>query len=425
MGHPALSAAMPALDDHDDAEGRSNPNASPRPRRAPASVRGMTPRDRVLTALAHEQPDRVPIVLGVTNATGIKMRTYREIKRLAGIDAPDAWLYDWPELGSAAVDDATLRRLHVDVRAVLDREPAATLARNRDRPAHSDYVNSWGSGAVEIAPDEWFPMIEPLAEATTLDAIERYPWPDVDDPSRFAVMGEDAARLAADGEFAIVVAPWLAFPLERAFAMQGMDRFLMNAALFPDFAAALLTRITDLCERLVTNALDAVGPNVDIVKIGDDLGTQQSLLMSPAMYRSLLKPLHARLIESIRSRTRARVFFHTDGDVFPLIEDLVEIGVDILNPVQTSAGRMSDLATLKARYGDALSFCGAIDTQRILPHGRPEEVRAEVRRVIDVLGAGGGYLLSSVHTVMNDVPAENVLAMVDEAVAHRPRAAVA
>lgn len=377
----------------------------------------LTSRERVLTALAHEEPDRVPIVIGVSNATGIKMKPYRELKRLIGVDAPDAWLYHWPELGSAAVDEATLLRLHGDVRGVLDREPAAVLERNRARPPHSDYVNSWGSGAVEIAPDEWFPMIEPLAEATAIDAIEAFPWPDMDDPSRVAQMRDEARRLAADAEFAVMVTPWLLFPLERAFAMQGMDRFLMNAALYPDFAAALLEKITGLCERLMGHVLDEVGEDVDIVKIGDDLGTQTSLLMSPTMYRMLLKPLHAELIASIRRRTAARIFFHTDGDVFPLIDDLVEIGVDILNPIQTSAGRMSDLAALKGRYGRSLVFCGGIDTQRILPHGSPDQVAAEVRRVIGELGPGGGYLLASVHTIMNDVPAANILAMVDAAVA--------
>jgi uroporphyrinogen decarboxylase len=384
----------------------------------------LTPRERVLTALAHEEPDRVPIVIGVSNATGIKMAPYRELKALAGIDAPDAWLYDWPELGTASVDEATMRRLHGDVRGVLDREPAAVMERNRTRPTHSDYINSWGSGAVEIAPGDWFPMIEPLAEATAIDEIECFPWPDMDDPSRVAHMTAEARALADAGEFAVMVTPWLLFPLERAFAMQGMDGFLMNAALHPDFAAALLGKITALCERLMGHVLDAVGNDIDIVKIGDDLGTQQSLLMSPAMYRTLLKPLHAELIASIRRRTTAKVFFHTDGDVFPLLDDLVEIGVDILNPIQTSAGRMSDLAGLKQRYGRSLVLCGGIDTQRILPHGSPDEVGAEVRRVIGELGPGGGYLLASVHTIMNDVPAANILAMVDAAVAAgRPVAA--
>jgi len=197
--------------------------------------------------------------------------------------------------------------------------------------------------------------------------------------------------------------------------MQRMDRFLLNTAVEPEFAAALLRKIGGLCDRLMGHVLDAVGDDIDIIKIGDDLGMQQSLLMSPATYRSMLKPIHAASIAAIRRRTSAKVFFHTDGDVFPLLDDLVEIGVDILNPIQTSAGQMADLAILKRRYGDVLTFCGGIDTQRILPHGTPDEVRAEVRRVIGELAPGGGYLLASVHTIMDDVPAANILAMVDAA----------
>jgi uroporphyrinogen decarboxylase len=138
-------------------------------------------------------------------------------------------------------------------------------------------------------------------------------------------------------------------------------------------------------------------------------------MISPAMYRETLKPVHADLISFIKARTKARILFHSDGDVFDLVPDLVEIGVDILNPIQSGAGRMSDLARLKRTYGRDLVFCGAIDTQRVLPYGTPEEVRAEVRRVIGLLGPGGGYILSAVHTVMDEVPPENVLAMVDAA----------
>jgi len=136
-------------------------------------------------------------------------------------------------------------------------------------------------------------------------------------------------------------------------------------------------------------------------------------MISPKMYRKILKPIHAELISFIKERTKAKVFFHTDGDVFNLIEDFIEIGVDILNPIQTSAGKMSDLEGLKERYGERLVLCGAIDTQNILPNGTPEEVRQEVRRVINILGQGGGYMVASVHTIMQEVPPENVLAMVD------------
>ncbi|HET7235536.1 MAG TPA: uroporphyrinogen decarboxylase family protein [Actinomycetota bacterium] len=373
----------------------------------------MTPRERVLAALRHEEPDRVPIVLGVSNATGIKMKPYRELKRLLGIDAPNRYLYGWPELGTAEVDEETLVRLGTDVRGVWDVEPASVLERNASRPPHADYINSWGSGAREIRPGEWFPMVCPMADATTLQELEDYPWPDMDDPTRVAHVAAEAARLAADGRFAIMATPWLLFPLERAFAMQGMDRFLMNLALHPDFAEALLWKLEELCKTLMGHFLEALGPNVDIIKIGDDLGTQESLLMSPDMYRRILKPIHADYIAFMHQRTDAKVFFHTDGDVFPLIDDLLEIGVDILNPIQTSAGKMANLEELKARWGDRLTFCGGIDTHRILPAGTPEEVRAEVRRVIGILAPRGGYMVSSVHTVMDDVPAQNILAMVD------------
>ncbi len=373
----------------------------------------MTSRERVLMAIDHQEPDRVPIVLGVSNATGIKMEPYRELKELLEIDAPDDYLYDWPELGTAKIDEATLQRLHSDVRGILDLEPAHVLERNRYRPEHSDYIDSWGSGAKEVKPGEWFPMVHPLASATTIEELEAHPWPDMDDPSRVSHVAAEAKALAEDGRHAIMATPWLLFPLERAFAMQGMDTFLMNMALYPEFTEALLWKLQDVCKQLMGNFLTALGPNVDIIKIGDDLGTQQSLLMSPDMYRKVLKPIHADWIEFIKARTDAKVFFHTDGDVFPLIDDFVEMGIDILNPIQTSAGKMADLEALRDRYGTKLTLCGAIDTQRILPHGTPEEVRSEVKRVIDILGPGGGYMVSSVHTVMNDVSAENVLAMVD------------
>ncbi len=381
------------------------------------------PRERVLASLNHREPDRVPIVLGVSNATGIKMKPYRQLRRMLGVEAPDRYLYRWPELGTALPDEEVLVRLGTDVRGVWDLEPADVLTANAERPDHSDYLNSWGSGAREVRPGEWFPMVCPLASATTVAEIESYPWPDMNDPTRVAHVAAEAERLAADGRYAIMATPWLLFPLERAFAMQGMDTFLMNMALYPDFAEALLWKIEALCKTLMGHFLEALGPNVDIIKIGDDLGTQESLLMSPDMYRAMLKPVHADYLAFIRSRTDAKIFFHTDGDVFPLIDDFVEMGVDVLNPIQTSAGKMSDLVELKRRWGDTLTFCGAIDTHRILPTGSPREVADEVRRVIEIMAPGGGYMVSSVHTVMDDVPAENILAMVDAVLDADPAAA--
>ena len=373
----------------------------------------MTSRERVLAALAHEQPDRVPIVIGTSNTTGMKMGAYRRLKAHLGITTPDRYIYDWPELGTAALDEETLLRLRSDARGVLDRFPADVYRRNRARPPHDPFIDDWGTGQVEISPGSWFPGVHPMKDARTLDDIEHYPWPDMDDPSRVAHVRAEAARLRDENEFAVIGTPWLLFPLERAFAMQGMDAFLMQMVLAPEFARALLEKIAGLCKRLMGHFLAECGDLLDVIKIGDDLGTQDRLLMSPKMYRAVLKPIHADYIAFIRERTKARVFFHTDGDVFDLVDDFVEIGVDILNPVQTSAGRMADLPALKRRYGSRLSFCGAIDTHRVLPSGTPAEVREEVRRVIGIMGTGGGYLVSSVHTIMDDVPPENIVAMVD------------
>lgn len=375
----------------------------------------LTPRERVLLALSHEEPDRVPIVLGASNATSLQMGAYRRLKAHLGIQAPDCYLYDWPELGTAALDEQTLQHLQSDVRGVQDRFPQAVLERNAALPPQAPRFDDWGVGRTQIQEGVWFPSIHPLAEATAPEDLERYPWPDMNDPQRVAHVHEQAQRLANEGRYAILGVPWLLFPFERAIALQGMEKFLVNMVRHPDFAQALLLKVADLCRTLMGHFLEAMGENIDIIKIGDDLGGQNGLLISPALYRRMLKPIHADYIAFIKQRTRAKVFFHSDGDIFDLLDDLVEIGVDILNPLQTTAGKMANLAELKRRYGKNLVFCGGIDTQRLLPFGSPQEVRQEVRRVIEHLAPGGGYFLAAVHTILDDTPPKNILAMVEAA----------
>jgi uroporphyrinogen decarboxylase len=356
------------------------------------------------------------VIIGTSNTTTLKMHPYQRLKTLLNIQAEERYIYDWPELGSALLDEQVLQRLHSDARPVLDRFPESITQRNLHRPPHTPFIDDWGSGSVEIEPGKWYPGVHPLSEANAIEAIDAYPWPDMNDPTRLAGVREQARRLREQNQYAIIATPWLLFPLERAFAMQGMDQFLMNLGLHPEFAEALLLKILSLCKQLMALFLEELGENVDIIKIGDDLGTQDRLLMSPRMYRQMLKPIHADYIAFIKEHTQAKVFFHTDGDVFDLIDDFIEIGVDILNPIQTSAGRMANLKALKQRCAGKLCLCGAIDTQRILPYGTPEEVRQEVRRVIELLGPGGGYMVASVHTIMDEVPPENILAMAEAAV---------
>ncbi|MBM4427490.1 MAG: hypothetical protein FJ031_09650 [Chloroflexi bacterium] len=373
----------------------------------------LTSRERVLATLNHEKPDRVPIVLGASNATGIKMVAYRRLKKLLNFEAPERYLYDFPELGTAFIDEPMLERLHVDVRGVLDREPKHILEKNANREPDSMYFNSWGAGVTKAGPDNWFPSYHPLAETHSIEDLEKYPWPDMDDPTRVAHVRAEAQKLHQENQYAIMATPWLAFPMERGYEMQRMDKFFLNMGRHPDFIQALVKKTGELCKTLMGHFLDECGDVIDIIKIGDDLGMQSSLLLSPKMYRQYIKPVHADYIAFIKSRTNAKVLFHTDGDVFPLIPDFIEMGIDILNPIQTSAGKMSNLPELKKQFGKDLIFCGAIDTHRVLPFGTPNEVRAEVKRIIELLGEDGGYMLSSVHTVLEDVPPENILAMVD------------
>lgn len=371
----------------------------------------MTGRERILCTLAGGIPDRVPLVFGTTNATGIKMNAYRSLKKMLGFDAPDRYIYDWPELGTARVDEEILRLLGADVRSVLDLPSLASRQRNAARPLHSDYIDDWGTGNTEIEPGVWYPGIHPLRDATTEEEINAYSWPDMDDPSRVAHVRAEVESLAAEGESAIMGCPWLLFPFERAHAMQGLDRFLENLIIEPEFAQSLLWKIESLCKTLMGHFLDAAGDHLDIIKIGDDLGTQDGLMISPDMYRRILKPVHADFISFIKSRTKAKVFFHSDGDIYDLIPDFIEMGVDILNPIQSGAGKMAGLEELKRQYGKNIVFCGAIDTQKILPTGTRDEVIREVRRVMHILGRDGGFMAGAVHTVMNEVPPENLLAM--------------
>jgi uroporphyrinogen decarboxylase len=301
-----------------------------------------------------------------------------------------------------------------DARGVHDRFPEKIYLRNRSRPQGTPYYDDWGVGQPEIAPDEYYPAIHPLKDALTIGELESYPnWPDMDDPTRFAQVESRAAKLARENQFAIFAAPWLLFPFERACQLQGMDTTLMNMVIRPDFIHTLLQKVVSLCKTHMKHFLNALNGNVDVIMIGDDLGTQENLLISPQMCRQILKPIYADWIAYINNISDAKVFFHSDGDITSLLDDLVEIGVDILNPIQTSAGSMADLSTLKKRYGTRLCFCGAIDTQHILPRGSPEEVREEIRRVINLLGPNGGYLVASVHSILDEVPAVNIVAMAD------------
>jgi len=249
--------------------------------------------------------------------------------------------------------------------------------------------------------------------------LEEFDWPDPGNPGYFRGLRERVSNLRANTDCAIVLNLRYGIIHQGQF-LRGFADWLKDFYKNPEFMARMMAKITDYWVQLAENALDTVNNDVDIIYFGDDLASQAAPLFNPEAYRTLLKPHHRRIMEIIKSRG-PRVVYHSCGAVSPFIDDLIDIGVDALNPVQVSANNMA-LEKLKDEFGDRIAFWGGIDTQRLLPLGTPDEVRAETRRTIEVLGKGGGYILNSVHNLQPDVPPENIVAMFDEGRTHRYRA---
>jgi len=367
----------------------------------------MTPRERVLCALDHQEPDRVPVFFGTSGVTSMLAPAYEQLKAALGIKGETRFISQVFQY--ARIDEDVLERFHSDGRALLAGPPPSPLR----QPLVNDTLrDEWGITWRRNPATLYFESADaPLRTARAAD-LPHQPWPDLAHPSRFEHLAAEARALRSRG-FAVVCLSGVC-PFEQIQLLRGMETWLTDLASDPAFAHALLRRVTDLMLSGLSALLGAAGEWIDVLVMGDDLGTQNAPVISPAMYRQLLKPYHAELIAASRARSRARIFFHTDGNVFPLLDDLVEIGVDILNPVQVSARDMGDTARLKRRYGGQLSFCGGIDTQQVLPHGTTDDVRREVRRRLADLAPGGGYIAAPVHCIQPDVPLENVFALFDE-----------
>jgi uroporphyrinogen decarboxylase len=368
----------------------------------------LTSRERVLCALGHEEPDRVPIFFGTSGATTMLAPGYDRLKAHLGIQGETTVF--WRGLQYVLMDEEVLAWSGSDGRPLLAGPAPAPLARDISENA---YVDGWGCLWERRPHGLYYEVVDSPIRTATIDELDRYPWPDLAHPSRFTGL-RDRARAIQNAGYAVVALSGVT-PFEQSYLLRGIEQWMLDLAGDPDFALALMRKVTDLMKASVIQLLEEAGDSIDVLVMGDDLGTQNSTLISPTMYRRLVKPFHVELLSEIRRRTNARIFYHSDGNIYSLLPDLIEIGVDLLNPVQVNAGAMGDTARLKREFGDRLSFCGAIDTGWVLPRGTPDDVRAEVRRRIQDLGPGGGYILASVHCIQPDVPVENVIAMLDEA----------
>jgi uroporphyrinogen decarboxylase len=369
----------------------------------------LTPRERVLCALNHDEPDRVPIFVGASAATTLLVPAYECLKTHLGIHSETKVFSRGSQ--SVLMDERVLLAMRSDGRPLVAGPAPSALAHELPGDA---YVDGWGCVWERRPGDLYFKVIDSPLRHATLDDLDNFSWPDLAYPGRFQGLKERAQAIQQAG-FAVVALSGVS-PFEQAFIARGIEEFMCDLASDQDFALALLRKITDLMKAGVIGLLEEAGNYIDVIITSDDLGSQNAPLMSPAMYRRLIKPFHAELMAEIKRRSAAKIFYHSDGNIYPLIGDLIELGVDLLNPVQVSAKDMGDTALLKQQFGDRLAFCGAVDTQWVLPHGTPEDVRREVRRRIKDLAPGGGYILSAVHCIQPDVPPENICAMVDEAV---------
>ena len=368
----------------------------------------MSHRERVLTALNRKEPDRVPLDFGSTIDSTIIEPAYENLKRYLGCQAETRLMVKRSR--TVLPDEMILQRFDIDTRGLMLGDFQGGSFKEIDGQTLRDiWGTTWrrASQGHFINVDGAFQRSEPKIEI-----LETFRWPDPNDPGLFAGLNEKAEWLRKNTDYAIILNLPLGI-IHQCQLMRGFTEFLVDLYKNPEFAGRLLDLTTDLWGKITQNALKAVGKNVDVVTWGDDLATQESTQVSPQVYRGLIKPRQKRMIEAVKSLSDAKIKFHSCGSVVSLIGDLIDIGIDALNPIQVSARNM-DPARLKKDFGDRLAFWGGIDTQRVLPLGKPEEVRAEVRKIIDLLGLGGGYILASVHNIQAEVPPQNIVAMFEE-----------
>jgi uroporphyrinogen decarboxylase len=380
-------------------------------------VKPMTHRERVLAALHHEEPDRVPIDLGATRNTGINRYAYRKLLDYLNIDAEVQPLQNFGGArfqGLAKIDERVLERFGVDVRGIFTGE--ADSGHDRELPDGS-YMDEFGVTRVPVEGAPYFEWVaSPMVDEFSMDTIRALTLPDPEDPGYVRGLRDEALRIRRDTDCALVL--HLDHIIVHATQyVRGFENWFLDLALQPDLMCALMDKILDYRLVVAERAIRQVADLIDVVSTSDDVADQRGPIISPDMYRRYIKPRHKRFFDVIHSNTSAKLLFHSCGSVYRLLPDFIEIGVDFINPVQVSCNDM-ETDRLKREFGADLGFWGAIDSMHVLPNGTPGDVRAEVERRIRDLGPQGGYVLAAVHNLQHDVPVENIVALYDTACAY-------
>lgn len=379
----------------------------------------MNSRERVIQSLDHKEPDRIPIDLGATIVSSIVKKTYIELMQHLGLPVGQIKMLDYVQQ-LPYLDESLLQRFEVDFRLV--QLPAATTS-GVDIFEDGEYfafIDRWGSKLHMPKKDGlYFDWVDfPIKEAS-MAALDAYRWPQPDPDEVNAELGRQAKALFENTDFALVGSAVIGGGIfEQPARIMGMQNFLMALLTEPAFADRLMGTITDIYIESCNRYLDHVGPYIQVFTFWDDLAGQNGWMINPALYRKMIKPKQKRLVEAIKKRTKAKLFYHSCGATRDLIPDLIEIGFDILNPVQVSAKGMAT-RELKADFGrDIVFWGGGVDTQQVLPFGKPADVADEVKRRIDDLAPGGGFVFAAVHNIQAYVPAQNIITAFDTALAY-------
>jgi len=354
----------------------------------------MTSRERVLTALAHRLTDRVPRLL-YEEAIGYTPPIERLLRERCAPKTPRD--YFGMDITRVEFNPTTLPRERF-AEWLGDEAPAALV---------SGDVDEWGVWW-RAGDFHHFAHVEsPLRGLRDAAQLEQYPWPDLDQPERFEGVGRRVQSLQAEG---LAVTGYAGSVFERSWYLRGIENLMMDLLTAPEVAHALFER-TAAFQQYAARQFARAG--VDILITGDDIAGQTGPLMSLETWRRFLKPHLAATVRAAKeAKAATRVFYHSDGNVEVFIPDLIEIGVDILNPVQPEC---MDSAAIKRRHGDRLSFWGTVSVQRTLPRGTPDDVRAEVRARIREVGCGGGLILAPAHVLPPETPWENIVAFFEAA----------
>jgi uroporphyrinogen decarboxylase len=368
--------------------------------------------ERVKLALEHKEPDRIPFDIGGTAVTGINIRTLKRLKKYLGL-SEKAELWD-RITQLAKTDNELIDKLKIDVKNV---GPNALFKPGLSKDLglegnHYRVIDEFGIGwQMPVRHGHFYDLyLYPLKDAETVEDIKNYSWPDPLGIARYTNLRNKADQVVYQEKKAYVLGRMSAGMWENATWMTGHEKFFSDMLLNPKVVQAIMDKFLEIKMKYWEKALETVGENVLIISTADDLGAQESLLVSLELYKKLVWPYHKKLFSFIKEKAKSRVyiFFHCDGAIKEAIPLLIEAGVDILNPVQVSCRGM-ETKTLKKEFGDDLTFWGGSCDNNILTFGTPEEVREETKKRIYDLADGGGFIFAPIHIIQSVVPVENII----------------